>query len=289
MNKNNMIKTSIRFFEGTPVRSIWDNESSKWWFCAVDIIEAISKSKNPRVYWATIKRRNSQLFANCKQLKLKANDGKLYTTDVIDANEVDNIIALIPLKNKDVFLSWLKGMGSSIDDKSKIRAYEFFESGLINDVEIGTINGLKQIHGYIFGGLYDFAGRVRNCNISKNGFVFAQSMYLEENLKLIDKMPEDTIENIVKKYVEMNIAHPFMEGNGRSTRIWLDLILKRSVHKCIDWSKIDKKVYLTAMQKSHIDYTDIFQLILSALTDKINDREMFMKGIEYSYYYEVDD
>ena len=261
-----MIKTSIRFFEDIPVRAVWDDDTSKWWFCAMDIAEALTKSSNPRVYWATMKRRNTQLIAICKQLKLKANDGKSYLTDVVDENGVTLITALIPAK-----------------------AYELFENGLIDEIEVGTTKGLQQIHGYIFGGLYDFAGKIRGLNIAKGGFAFAPSMYLKENLALIDKMSEDTIENIVKKYVEMNVAHPFMEGNGRSTRIWLDLILKKNLRKCVDWSKIDKRAYLTAMQKSPVDYTDILALINNALTDEIDNREMFMKGIDYSYYYETED
>ena len=284
-----MLKTSIRFFEDIQVRAVWDEESSKWWFCAVDIAEALTKSKNPRVYWAQMKRRNPQLITICKQLKLKATDGKSYLTDVVDENGVTLITALIPAKSKENFSKWVKGIGSTVDEKSKQKAYELFESGLIDEIEVGTTKGLQQIHGYIFGGLYDFAGQIRGCNIAKGGFAFAPSMYLKENLALINKMPEDTIENIVKKYVEMNVAHPFMEGNGRSTRIWLDLILKSNLRKCVDWSKIDKRVYLSAMQKSPVDSNDIFALISGALTDEINDRELFMKGIDYSYYYETEE
>ena len=281
-----MIKTSIRFFEDVPVRAVWENETSKWWFCATDIVEALTKSKNPRVYWAQFKRRNSELITICKQLKLTATDRKQYLTDVIDDDGVNTIIALIPSKKSLVFTKWLKGIGSSIDEKSKQKAYELFESGLINEIEVGTIKGLKQIHSYIFGGLYDFAGQIRTINIVKGGFAFAPAIYLENNLQLIEQMPESTFESIVKKYVEMNVAHPFIEGNGRSTRIWLDLILKKNLKKCVDWSKIDKREYLTAMQESPINSTRIYNLILSALTDDIDNRELFIKGIDYSYYYE---
>lgn len=281
-----MLKTSIRFFEDIPVRAVWDNDTSKWWFCAVDIAEALTKSKNPRVYWAQFKRRNSQLITICKQLKLTASDGKKYMTDVVDDDGVNMVIALVPSKKSTVFAKWLKGMGTSIDDKSKQKAYELFESGLIREIEVGTIKGLQQIHAYIFGGLYDFAGQIRTMNIAKGGFAFAPAMYLNDNLELIEKMPETTLEDIVAKYVEMNVAHPFMEGNGRSTRIWLDLILKKNLKTCIDWSKIDKNAYLEAMQKSPIDSTDIYTLIKMASTTDIDDREIFMKGIDYSYYYE---
>lgn len=281
-----MLKTSIRFFEDIPVRAVWDDETAKWWFCAVDIAEALTKSKNPRIYWAQFKRRNSQLITICKQLRLTAADGKKYMTDVVDDAGVNAIIALIPGKKSIVFEKWLKGMGISIDDKSKQKAYELFESGLISTIEIGTVKGLQQIHAYLFGGLYDFAGQIRTLNIAKGSFAFAPAVFLQDNLQLIEKMPEDTLENIVKKYVEMNVAHPFMEGNGRSTRIWLDLILKKNLKKCTDWSKIDKKEYLTAMQESPVDSSHIYELIKGALTDDINNREIFMKGIDYSYYYE---
>ncbi|MBQ7348858.1 MAG: Fic family protein [Clostridia bacterium] len=281
-----MIKTSIRFFDNVPVRSVWNEETSRWWLCAVDVIEALSLSSSPRIYWATIKRRNPQLIAICKQLKLTAKDGKKYLTDVIDEDGLNLLISVLPSKKSDVFLKWLKTKGTSIDEQSKLKAYELFESGIINDIEVGTVNGLQQIHAYLFGGLYDFAGQIRKVNISKGGFVFASVGYLDETLALIEQIPEESIEEIVKKYVEMNVAHPFMEGNGRATRIWLDLILKKNLSKCVDWSKIDKTQYLDAMKLSVVDYDDILMLIKNALTDKVDDREIFMKGIDYSYYYE---
>ena len=157
---------------------------------------------------------------------------------------------------------------------------------MLATIEVGTVKGLQQIHGYLFGGLYDFAGQIRTLNIAKGGFQFAMARYLPETLKQIEEMPESTLEAIVDKYAEMNVAHPFMEGNGRSTRIWLDLILKKNQKLCVDWSKINKKEYLAAMEKSVTDVAPIKALLQSALTDRINDREMFMKGIDYSYYYE---
>ena len=282
-------KTSIRFFENIPVRAVWDDESSKWWFCAMDIAEALTKSKNPRVYWATVKRRNPQLIAICKQLKLKAKDGKFYNTDVVDENSLNTVLALIPSKKSDVFQKWMKNMETSLDEKSKKKAYELFESGFIDNIEVGTAKGLQQIHGYIFGGLYDFAGQIRTLNIAKGGFAFAPAIYLDGALAHIEAMPENTLEEIVSKYVEMNVAHPFMEGNGRSTRIWLDLMLKKNLKKCVDWSRIDKTEYLDAMRESVDDSHRIFELLQSALTDDINSREIIMKGIDYSYYYETEE
>lgn len=283
------MKTSIRFFEDIPVRAVWDDETSEWWFCAVDVAEALTKSKNPRSYWNAVKRRNPRLSTICRQLKLIASDGKKYLTDVVDAAGVNTVIAVIPGKKAHVFDKWLKGMGTSLDEKSKQKAYELFESGLTSEIEAGTVKGLQQIHSYIFGGLYEFAGKIRSVNIAKGGFAFAAAMYLEENLALIEKMPEDTIENIVKKYVEMNVAHPFMEGNGRATRIWLDLILKKNLHTCTDWSRIDKRDYLDAMKASPVDASAIMALVKDAQTLDINNREIFMKGIDYSYYYEESD
>lgn len=281
-----MIKTSIRFFDDIPVRAVWDEQSSKWWFCAADVAEALTKSKNSRSYWNAVKRRKPELSTICRQLKLTASDGKKYKTDVVDEDGVNTLIALVPSKKSVVFKKWLTDMGTTIDEKSKQKAYELFESGIIKDIEVGSVKGLQQIHSYIFGGLYDFASQIRTVNIAKGGFAFAPAMYLQENLLKIEKMPEDTLENIVKKYIEMNVAHPFREGNGRSTRIWLDLILKKNLGKCTDWSKINKRVYLAAMKKSPVDGRDIFSLIKNALTTEINDREIFMKGIDYSYYYE---
>ena len=283
------LKVSIRFFDDVPVRSVWDDETAKWWMCAADVVAALAETSNPRVYWATVKRRNPQLFANCKQLKLPARDGKRYLTDVIDEASRNALIAVIQSGKKDVFLRWLSSVGSSIDEKSKQKAYELFESGLINAVEVGTVRGLQQIHAYIFDSLYDFAGQIRTKNISKGGFAFANARFLSDNLKKIEQMPESTLKEIVSKYVEMNIAHPFMEGNGRSTRIWIDLILKKNLSLCVDWSRIDKKAYLQAMEQSPVTEAPILSLISGALTDKINDREVFMKGIDYSYYYETEE
>ena len=281
-----MIKTSIRFFDDIPVRAVWNEETSKWWFCAVDIAEALTNTKNPRVYWAQFKRRNPELITICKQLKLPARDGKMYLTDVISDSGVNMVLALIPSKKATVFLKWMQTMGTSIDEQSKQKAYSLFEDGIINTIEVGTIKGLRQIHAYIFGGLYDFAGQIRNVNISKGGFTFANALYLDETLRMIENMPEETFVQIVQKYVEMNIAHPFREGNGRTTRIWLDMILKKNLSKCVDWSQIDKNEYLEAMKHSVIDVSKIFELLQNALTDKIDDRKIFMKGIDYSYYYE---
>jgi cell filamentation protein len=174
----------------------------------------------------------------------------------------------------------------SLDGKSLEKAFKLIESGDIDRIEIGTNNGLKVIHTYIFKDLYDFAGTIRTVNISKGGFRFANALYLNEILVKIEQMPEDTFEQIISKYVEMNIAHPFMEGNGRTMRIWLDLILKKRLQRIVNWQFVDKIRYLQAMERSPINDLELRTLLQNHLTDKINDREVILKGIQQSYYYE---
>ncbi|TNH06404.1 protein adenylyltransferase Fic [Testudinibacter sp. TR-2022] len=173
-----------------------------------------------------------------------------------------------------------------IDQLSKQKAYYLYDSGAIHRLQIGTTKGLQQIHRYLFDGLYDFAGQIRELNISKSNFRFAHALYLKAALAAIEKMPENSFEQIIEKYVEMNVAHPFLEGNGRSTRIWLDLLFKKRLGKVVDWEKADKHVYLQAMERSPVNDLEIRFLLQNALTDKIDDRAVFMKGIEQSYYYE---
>lgn len=169
---------------------------------------------------------------------------------------------------------------------SKKKAYDLFEKGILDKIEIGTFLALSQIHKYLFEDIYNFAGKVRNVNIAKGNFRFAPVMYLEISLQNIDKMPQSTFDEIIEKYVEMNVAHPFREGNGRSARIWLDLILKNNIKKVVDWSQVDKNDYLMAMERSPIKDVEIKHLLKAALTDNINDRDVYMKGIDASYYYE---
>ena len=279
-------KTSIRFFNNKPVRSRYDVETSSWLMSAVDLIDAIVETNNARIYWYTIKRRRPELVAFCKQLKMRAADSKIHNTDCLTEEGIDFLLLLLPIKNKLAIQEWIKGKNNPLDEQSKLRAYELFDSDIINNIEVGTINGLKQIHSFLFGGLYSFAGQIREKNISKDNFTFGNALYLHETLSKIEKMPEVTFDNIVEKYVEMNIAHPFMEGNGRTTRIGLDLIFKKNLSMVIDWSKIKKEEYLNAMRVSVYSDKQIKGLLKSALTTDINSRELFMKGIDYSYYYE---
>lgn len=284
-----MIKHSIRYFLNKPIRAIWDSELSKWWYSATDVVFVLTDSKNPRIYWNAIKRRNPELNTFCIQLKLYADDSKKYLTDVIDETGINKLGRILRSKNNIEFEKWLDGSLDPIDEQSKKKAYGFYKTELIEEHEIGKTIALQKIHAYLFEGLYPFAGKIRTKTISKGGFTFANGDFLPQVLKDIDKMPDSTISQIVDKYIEMNIAHPFMEGNGRATRIWLDLLLKYRLMKCIDWSKIDKDDYLSAMKASPVDSKPIFNLLNGALTDDIDNRDIFMKGIDYSYYYEEEE
>lgn len=286
-------KQSIRFYKDREVRAIWNDEQNKWFFSIVDIVAAITESPRPRVYWGTVKNRQKtqygELYSKCIQLKLPAVDGKRYATDCFAQEDIIEVVKTLPAKNTAAFLDWFTYSDNTIDGQSRKKAYTFWESNMISDAEVGTVKALQKIHAYLFGGLYDFAGKIRQVNIAKGGFQFAMAQYLLQTLEQIEHMPENTFDEIVDKYVEMNIAHPFREGNGRSTRIWLDLIFKKRLQRCVDWSRIPKNEYLDAMIRSAVDASAIRSLLRNALTDQINDRELFMKGIDYSYYYEQND
>jgi cell filamentation protein len=288
-----MNKISIRFFDDRKVRAVWDEKNSKWWFSVLDIVAVLLNQNDyakTRNYWkylkAKLKKENSELVSATTQLKLVASDGKLYLSDMLDYNGIIAMGKQFPSKSANRFIEWFTYSDKTIDGKSKQKAYNLFESSFIDAIEVGTTKGLQQIHAYLFGGLYDFAGQIRQKNISKGGFQFAAARYLDASLRKIEQMPESSFDEIVDKYVEMNIAHPFMEGNGRSARIWLDMMLKKRIKKCVDWSKIDKYQYLDAMVKASANSAPIRKLLKGALTDKINSRNIYMKGIDYSYYYE---
>ena len=290
-------KRSIRFYKDHIVRAVWDDENNHWWFSVLDIVGAINEQddhEKNRNYWkylkAKLRKEHSELVSDTTQLKLTAPDGKKYNTDVISQAGVEELAKSIHNQQAMAFLDWFKYSENTIDGQSRKKAYTLWESNLVADKDVGKVKSLQQIHAFLFGGLYDFAGKIRTKTIAKGNTLFCLAEHLHSYLKTVEAMPETTFDEIVEKYVEMNAAHPFMEGNGRSTRIWLDLIFKKRLKMCVDWSKIDKREYLNAMIATHrSDNSKIHALLKQALTDRIDDREMFMKGIDYSYYYEQED
>ncbi len=289
-------KKSIRFYNDREVRAVWDEEHSKWWFSAVDIVRAINDEDDytkVRNYWKYLKGKmvkdGVQLVSVTNHFKFQAPDGKQRAADALDAECVQTLATHYPNNRANAFLNWFTYSDNTIDGQSKKKAYLLFESGILDSMKPGTVECLQQIHAYLFGGLYDFAGKIRTKTIAKGNTLFCLAEHLPNYLKIVEAMPETTFDEIVDKYVEMNAAHPFMEGNGRSMRIWLDMIFKKQMKMCVDWSKINKKDYLDAMIASHTDSSCIRELLKGALTDKIDDREIFMKGIDYSYYYEQEE
>lgn len=286
-------KKSIRFYKDHEVRAVWDEEEAKWWFSIVDIVGAITDSPNPRKYWSVLKTRlkkaGNELTTRCSQLKMTAADGKRYATDCFSQDDIIQLVRVMPSKKTEDFLDWFVYSDNTLDGQSKKKAYTLLESGLLDNLKPGTVECLQQIHAFLFGGLYDFAGKIRTKTISKGSTIFCLAEHLHQYLQTVEQMPDNSFDEIVDKYVEMNMAHPFMEGNGRSTRIWLDIMLKKRIGLCIDWSKIAKREYLDAMIESEMSSNKIRDLLRMALTDKTDDRETFMKGIDYSYYYEQED
>jgi len=289
----NTHKLSVRFFDEKEVRAVWDDAHAKWWFSVLDIVAVLNDESDyakVRNYWkylkAKLRKEHNKLVSATTQLKLTAADGKKYNTDMLDSSWVIELSKCFPNAKAARFLDWFLYSDTSLDGQSKKKAYTLFESNLINEFEVGTTRGLRQIHAYLFGGLYDFAGQIRDKNIAKGGYRFVYAQHLKATLQQIDALPQNDLEEIILKYAEMNKAHPFMEGNGRSTRIWLDMMLKKQLNQCVDWSKISKENYMNAMIISAVDSSVMKQLIQKALTPEIHDRELFMKGIDYSYYYE---
>ena len=283
-----MSKISIRFYKDRKVRAVWDEDQNQWWFSVLDIVGAVNEQddhEKNRNYWkylkAKLRKEQNELVSDTTQLKLTASDGKKYKTDVICQAGVEELVKSIPNRQAMTFLDWFKYSENTIDGQSRKKAYTLWESNLVADKDVGKVKALQQIHA--------FAGKIRTKTISKGNTLFCLAEHLHNYLKTVEAMPETTFDEIVEKYVEMNAAHPFMEGNGRSTRIWLDLLFKKRLKMCVDWSKIDKHEYLDAMIASHTDSLRIHELLKQAMTDKIDDREIFMKGIDYSYYYEQED
>ena len=262
-----MSKKSIRFFNDREVRAVWDEENSKWWFSATDIVRAINDEEDyvkAGNYWRWLKKKLNadgvQLVSVTHDFKFQAPDGKQRAADALDSDCVRTLAENYPNNRANTFLNWFVYSDNSIDGQSKKKAYTLIESGLLETMRPGSVKCLQQIHAYLFGGLYDFAGKIRMKTIWKDGTLFCRAEYLMQNLRLIEQMPQTNFDEIVDKYVEMNMA--------------------------LDWSKISKKDYLEAMRRSTTDAKPIRHLLRQAMTDRIDDREIFMKGIDYSYYYE---
>ncbi len=252
------LKISIRFFNDREVRAVWDDADAKWWFSVLDVVAVLNEENDyqrVRNYWkylkAKLKKENIQLGSATNQLKLIAQDGKKYNTDILDSEGITALAKHFPNNKSMKFLDWFLYSDTSIDGQSKKKAYTLFESNLIDEIEIGTTKGLQQIHAYLFGGLYDFAGQIRTKNISKGGYQFVYAQHLDATLKDIDQMPQNSFDAIMEKYVAMNKAHPFMEGNGRSTRVWLDLMefLVMEFSTCLRYSaKFDSRFSVGAFR-----------------------------------------
>jgi cell filamentation protein len=232
------LKISIRFFNDREVRAVWDDENAKWWFSVLDIVGVLTDQNDytkTRNYWkylkAKLKKEGSEVVSATTQLKLLAPDGKKRLSDMLDYNGIIALGKTFPGTKANRFIEWFTYSDETIDGKSKTKAYALFDSSFINSIEVGTTKGLQQIHAYLFGGLYDFAGQIREKSISKGGYQFVYAQHLMSTLLQIDAMPQTTFEEIIQKYAAMNKAHPFMEGNGRSTRVWLDLMLKKEIGK----------------------------------------------------------
>jgi len=278
------IDVSYIYINSYKVKAVW--YKNKWYYSALDIVKALINPSCAKTYWSKVKDRFKELKPYLVQLSLLSKDNKHHLTWFIAIKGINLLAYIIPIKQRKGMKDLVNNLYKSKDEQSKFKAYSLWNSGIYKNIECGTIKGLQQIHGYIFGGIYDFAGQIRNKNISKDGFLFSLCQHFIDILPNIDNMPQSTFDQIIEKYICMNIAHPFMEGNGRATRIWLDLILKKQLKKCIDWSKISKVDYFKAMIASHDNNKILSKLLKSALTDKINDREVYMKGIDTSYYYE---
>jgi len=285
-------KISSCFFEDKEVKAVWDKTNAKWWFSVPDLIAQLNSQENSiQNHWEHLKAKlvaeqNEILSAIITLTLPTTQDNQNHFIDLLDSDAMLALSKQFPSEKANRLIQWLSYINQSIDSKSKSKAYTFFESALSKRIKVGTIKGLQQIHTYLFGGLYDFAGQIRQKNIAKGGFQFAMVQFIQNTLKQIEAMPANTFDQIVDKYVEMNVAHPFMEGNGRSMRIWFDLMLKKRLKYCVDWSKISKTDYMNAMIQSPTDSHALKSLLQNALTTEVNSLEIFRKGIDYSYYYE---
>lgn len=271
-----MVKTMTRFYEDNPVRTVMAGNSRKWLYCAEEVCSVLTDSRNVKSYWATIKRKYSEISEHVMQLRL--DEGLKRSTDVVDLEGVKQIAARTSYEDKSEFIRWASGAGKTLFDKSKLKAYELFDC---TGLEIGTTNGLKQIHKHIYGGLYSFAGQIRV--IKLGGISQIPSSYISDNLDLIAEPYDDSLSSVVNKYALMLAERPFEKGSGRSLRIWTDMLLRYRYGLCVDWSKVGKREYHHAMKDAPKDIASAVSLFRKALSDEIGSRALFMKGIDYSF------
>lgn len=278
--------TLIRYYNETPIRCRWDKSKNEWSYAVMDVIESLVKPAYPRKYWNTFKHRRPELLKKTKSIKLTSSDDKKYATDVMNYGTLECLLGYLKYNKKEEFLNWAKSLANPLDEESRIKAYSLIDNDLLNEAEVGTFAGLQKIHSYLFEGLYPYAGKIREKNISKSGFKFVTYGKLADELKKIDEMPETSLDEIIDKYVQMNIAHPFEDGNGVATRIWLNQIFRKNLNKVIDWSRINKEDYLKAMEASPTDSSEINNLFFFALVYETESKEVFLRGIDFSYSFE---
>ena len=273
----------VRYKNDRPIRFAWDDDTEKWWMCATDAAKALTDTSNPRVYWATVKRRNPDLFANCKQLKFIAADGKMYNMDVIDNARLDALNAVVHSTRRDEFLKYLASVESSDDKKVRERAYELFNDETSGAFDVGNVRGLQQLHSFLFEGIIEDAGQIRTDETDNITTVYTSLKFLPKTLDRIDRMTERSLNEIISKYVEMNTAHPFMSGNGRSIRLWFDMIIKKRLQRRIDWTRINTREFIKATDEGAIEETTLLRLVKEALTDRLDDRNFYKRCIDSSF------
>lgn len=278
--------TPIKILNGKKVRIVWSESSSTFLYSATDLVLAFTSSKNPRIYWNAIKRRHPEIKRYCFLAKLRAADNKLYNSDLLNYEGINELVFILKHPNRKFLISWLKGENGSIDEQAIKRAQDLYDINILNTDEIGTFLGLRKIHAYLFDGLYPNVGKVRNKNVPKGNIEFANYTFLKQILIHIDNMSSGNFNEIVEKYVEMNIAHPFLDGCEQSMRLWLDMILKIKLGKCINWAKIRKEDYLEAMAESPYNDSQIKNVFKRGLSNKILDKNLFQISLNSSFFYE---
>lgn len=276
----------VKILNGKTVRIVWSEPASTFLYSATDLVLAFANSKNPRIYWNAIKRRHPEIRKYCSQAKLLAADEKQYKSDVLTCDGINELVLILKHPNRRYLIDWIRGSNEPVNEQAKKRAYDLFGTNILKTDEIGTFIGLRKIHAYLFDGLYKNVGRVRTKNVVKNGVEYANYTFLKQILTHIDSMSSNTFDEIVEKYVEMNIAYPFLDGCEQSMRIWLDQMLKNKLEKCINWAKVKREDYLEAMKESPYNDSQIKKVLKRAISIKILDKNVYQTGLDSSFFYE---